>query len=175
MRVLLATDAFPPVCGGSGWSTYELARGLRRRGHDVTDRAAASADSAAGVRETTYDGFRVVEFGAPAPPMPYVRNYFKNERLYADARRRTSTGCIAREHIDIVHGQHVMTSLPAIDAARRGDPVVCTVRDYWPVCYWSDLIHTAEGLALCPRLLGGDDDAVRPAACAARSGRWRCR
>ena len=23
MKVLIATDAFPPVCGGSGWSTYE--------------------------------------------------------------------------------------------------------------------------------------------------------
>jgi glycogen(starch) synthase len=33
MRIVLATDAFPPVCGGSGWSTYELARGLRSRGH----------------------------------------------------------------------------------------------------------------------------------------------
>ena len=36
MRILIATDAFPPVCGGSGWSTYELAKGLRARGHDVT-------------------------------------------------------------------------------------------------------------------------------------------
>ena len=35
MRILVATDAFPPVCGGSGWSTYELARGLRERGHEV--------------------------------------------------------------------------------------------------------------------------------------------
>ena len=24
------------------------------------------------------------------------------------------------------------------------------MRDYWPVCYWSDLLHTREGLALCP-------------------------
>jgi glycosyltransferase involved in cell wall biosynthesis len=24
------------------------------------------------------------------------------------------------------------------------------VRDYWPVCYWSDLIHTRDGLELCP-------------------------
>jgi glycogen(starch) synthase len=27
---------------------------------------------------------------------------------------------------------------------------VCTIRDYWPVCYWSDLIHTADEAALCP-------------------------
>ena len=29
MRLLIATDVFPPICGGSGWSAYELARGLR--------------------------------------------------------------------------------------------------------------------------------------------------
>ena len=35
MKILLATDSFPPVCGGSGWSTYELARGLRTLGHSI--------------------------------------------------------------------------------------------------------------------------------------------
>ena len=35
LGVLLVTDAFPPVCGGSGWSTWELARGLSARGHHV--------------------------------------------------------------------------------------------------------------------------------------------
>ncbi len=84
MRVLLATDAFPPICGGSGWSTYELARGLRTQRTRGYDRATAARDSADGVSERLYDGFRVIEFGAPAPPVPYLRNYFKNERLYAD-------------------------------------------------------------------------------------------
>jgi glycosyltransferase involved in cell wall biosynthesis len=27
---------------------------------------------------------------------------------------------------------------------------VATVRDYWPVCYWSDLLHTRDGVTLCP-------------------------
>ena len=150
MRVLLATDAFPPVCGGSGWSTYELARGLRTRGHHVLI-VQPRPRTAQGVRDTTYDEFRVVEFGAPAPPVPFVRNYFKNEKLYASLAEYLAS-LIARERIDIVHGQHVMTSVPAVRAARRSSiPSVCTVRDYWPVCYWSDLIHTSDGLALCPR------------------------
>ncbi len=104
----------------------------------------------AGSRERDYDGLRVIEFGFPAPSLPYVRNYFKNERLYpalADALAEV----IAGERIDLVHGQHVLTCLPAIAAAhRQGRPAVCTVRDYWPVCYWSDLIHTREGMSLCP-------------------------
>ena len=59
-----------------------------------------------------------MEFGAAAPPVPYLRNYFKNEKLYADLADYL-TGLIAREHIDIIHGQHVMTSVPRVRAARR--------------------------------------------------------
>ena len=44
-----------------------------------------------------------------------------------------------------------MTGLPSIEAGRlAGIPTICTVRDYWPVCYWSDLIHTREEAVLCP-------------------------
>ena len=154
MNILLATDAFPPISGGSGWSTFELARGLRARGHSlviVRPRPGARR----GVAETSYGGFRVVEAGAPAPDVPFVRNYFKNERLYPWLAE-VIAGIIARERIDIAHGQHVLTCLPAVAAAhRQGIPAVCTVRDYWPVCYWSDLIHTREGSALCPGCSAG--------------------
>ena len=141
MKILLATDAFPPICGGSGWSTYELARGLRALGHAITV-VQPRPGTPVGVRETAYDGLRILELGAPAPPIPYVRNYFKNERLYATLAGFLAD-VIARERIDLVHGQHVLTCVPSVEAARRAAiPVVCTVRDYWPVCYWSDLIHT---------------------------------
>ena len=149
MNVLLATDAFPPVCGGSGWSTYELARGLRARGHRVLV-VQPRPGRPAGTHETSYDGFRVLEFGAAAPDVPYVRNFFKNERLH---RKLASflDETARRERIEILHGQHVLTGIPAIEAARRaGIPSVCTVRDYWPVCYWSDLLHTEDEAALCP-------------------------
>jgi len=150
MRILLPTDAFPPVCGGSGWSTYELARGLRSRGHDVTI-VQPRPGHARVIRERTYDDLRIIDYGTPAPPVPYVRNYFKNEKLYADLGAFLSD-LITRDRIEIVHGQHVMTSVPAVSAAHQSAiPSVCTVRDYWPVCYWSDLIHTSDGMTLCPR------------------------
>ena len=149
MKVLLATDAFPPVCGGSGWSTYELARGLRTRGHVVTV-VQPRPGTPRGVRERSYDDLRVLEFGFPVPPIPYVRNYFKNERLYRRVAQRIEA-LIATERIDIVHGQHVLSGPPAVLAAKRaGKPSVVTVRDYWPVCYRSDLLHTEATLALCP-------------------------
>ena len=154
MNVLIVTDAFPPVCGGSGWSTYELARGLRRIGHGVLV-VQPRPGTRETVRETAYDNFRVLEFGTAAPPLPYVRNYFKNERLYSRLADFLAP-LISREQIAIVHGQHVMTCLASIDAAHRaGVPAVCTVRDYWPVCYWSDLIHTRDDSALCPGCSAG--------------------
>ena len=164
MNILLATDAFPPICGGSGWSTFELARSLRSRGHAVLIvQPRPGLDSS--VREAAYDGFRVLEFGAMAPNIPYLRNYFKNERLF-DKLSAFLWRVITDERIDLVHGQHVLTCLPAVDAARRaGIPSVCTVRDYWPVCYWSDLIHTNDGVSLCPGCSAGMmTRCVRPRA-----------
>jgi glycogen(starch) synthase len=155
MRILLATDAFPPVCGGSGWSTYELARGLRVRGHEVTV-VQPRPGTAEGLREADYDGFRVRELGAPAPDIPYVRNYYKSEKL-TRLLRGYLISVLHAERYDIVHAQHVMTTMAAIDAAHAADiPAVATVRDYWPVCYWSDLLHTRRGLTLCPACTAGN-------------------
>lgn len=149
MRILIPTDAFPPVCGGSGWSTYELARGLRARGHDVSIVKPVPGRSP-GVSDTEYDGFRVREFGAPAPNVPFVRNYYKSERLTASLATYL-TDVIRSESTDLVHAQHVMTTMAAVEAAKaNGVPAIATVRDYWPVCYWSDLIRTRDGLELCP-------------------------
>ncbi|HXG54715.1 MAG TPA: glycosyltransferase family 4 protein [Vicinamibacterales bacterium] len=149
MTILLVTDAFPPVCGGSGWSTFELARGLRARGHAVLV-VKVLAGSSAMETEATYDGLRVIEFQAYAPGLPGVRNYFKNERLYARLAPRLEQ-LIAAHQIDIVHGQHVLSVPPSVEAARRaGIPSVATVRDYWPICYRSDLMHTTRTLAWCP-------------------------
>jgi glycosyltransferase involved in cell wall biosynthesis len=149
MRILIPTDAFPPVCGGSGWSTYELARGLRARGHEVTV-VQPRPGAPAGIRHAEYDGFVVRQFGAPAPGIPFVRNYYKSEKLTRSLSAYLGS-LLAAERFDVVHAQHVMTTVAGIDAARAaGVPAVATVRDYWPVCYWSDLLHTRDALALCP-------------------------
>jgi glycogen synthase len=164
MKILIPTDAFPPVCGGSGWSTYELGRGLRARGHDVTI-VQPQPGTPSGVRETEYDGFRVRQFGAPAPNIPFVRNYYKSEKLTRSLTEYLAS-YLRNTPQDIVHAQHVMTTMAAIAAAKgAGVPVVATVRDYWPVCYWSDLLHTSTGLALCPECTTGNMRVcIRPRA-----------
>ncbi|MCE2539553.1 MAG: glycosyltransferase family 1 protein, partial [Acidobacteria bacterium] len=62
--------------------------------------------------------------------------------------------------------QHRLTGPPGIAAAREaGVPAICTVRDYWPVCYWSDLIHDPRAAELCPSCTAGMmTRCVRPRA-----------
>jgi glycosyltransferase involved in cell wall biosynthesis len=167
MKILVATDAFPPLCGGSGWSTFELARGLRARGHDITVVRPRQGESTF-VREIEYDGFSVREFPIAPPEIPYVRNYYKSERL-TRLLGLYLADLATKSRYDIIHAQHVMTALPSIAAARRtGVPVVVTVRDYWPVCYWSDLLHTKEGFELCPECtVSNMMQCIRPRAGAA--------
>lgn len=149
LTVLLVTDSFPPGSGGSGWSTFELARQLQLRGHRVSV-VHASAGDATGIEETTYEQIPVTRYRTRVPNVPAVRNVLKNERLWASltamlvARGRTAP-------FDLIHAQHVMTTVPSVRAARQlGVPVVATVRDYWPVCYWSDLIINDKAPGLCP-------------------------
>ena len=147
MRILIATDAFPPTAGGSGWSTYELARGLRWRGHHVSIVRTYSERDPVPV---DYDGFAVAGFPAFAPSVPFLRNYVRNERL----RERLSSylvDVIKKEKIGLIHAQHTLTGPPSIMAAQRaGIPSVCTVRDYWPVCYWSDVLADPGAGVICP-------------------------
>ena len=149
MRVLITTDAFPPNCGGSGWSAYELVKGLRARGHHVfVVQPVFSHVSSHDSRH--YDGVEVLEFGSRVPDVPVVRAYLKNERLGASLSRYLGD-LIQQQQVELVHAQHVLTAAPSVAAARASSvPVLCTVRDYWPVCYWGDLRFDNDGAELCP-------------------------
>ena len=150
LRILIATDSFPPVCGGSGWSSWELARGLTERGHHV-EVVKIEIGRPAGIAAGRYESITTTTFRQPAPNVPVVRNVIKNERLWRTFADYLSTGPLRDGAFDILHAQHVMTTVPAVRAGlRTGTPVVATVRDYWPVCYWSDLIYDPSQSSLCP-------------------------
>ena len=148
MRLLIATDVFPPICGGSGWSAYELASGLRAHGHEVKivrPRLGEKPKDDPG----EFDGFRPTEFHAPAPTVPFLRNLARNEWFYPRFAHWIQT--VIREHrIELVHAQHLLTAPASVMAARAEDvPVVCTIRDYWPLCYWTDLMFNPPVGEVC--------------------------
>ena len=164
LRVLIVTDSFPPLCGGSGWSTWELVRGLLARGNHV-EVVKIDARSRSGIFERPYEGVRVTQFCRQSTTWPVLRNLAKNERLWS-ALTEYLTSRLAHGGIDVVHAQHVMSTVPAIRAvAATGTPAVATVRDYWPVCYWSDLIYDPAGSQLCPECtVGMMTRCIRPRA-----------
>jgi glycogen(starch) synthase len=172
LRVLIVTDSFPPLCGGSGWSTWELARGLMARGNHV-DVVKIDARSRSGVFERPYEGIRVTQFCRQSTNIPLARNIGKNERLWRELKDYLAER-LTKESVDIVHGQHVMSTVPSIWAGNAtGTPVVATIRDYWPVCYWSDLIYDPTSPRLCPDCtVAMMTRCVRPRAGAAFVAAW---
>ena len=147
MRIILATDVFPPRCGGAGWSSYHLARALARRGHEVL--AVVPREGRRGVAERAYGGIPIRDYGYPSTRLPFVRNVLRNEILWPRLGRYLAE--LARAGpFDLIHAQHSQTIPAAVLAGRAaGVPVVGTVRDYWPLCYRATLLG-ADG-APCGR------------------------
>ncbi len=150
MRILLATDVFPPRCGGSGWSTYYLGRALAARGHTVQvvrprflgpDAAPSGQPQVHGVE---YEGLPVFELHMPRGRGPVQRLW--GREVVAPRRYAQLVGEVARRMgADLVHAQHTLSvpaAVGAATAARRAGrrlPVVSTVRDYWPLCIYSTM------------------------------------
>lgn len=154
MRVLIATDAFPPKCGGSGWSTYYLARALRSRGHWVE--VILPKEGAPGMRTRAYDNLPVTEFGYRAANLPGLRAWQRASVL------DTEFSALLAEHAreaNLIHAQHLLTIPAAVNAGRAAKVgVVSTVRDYWPVCLYGSLwrVGTRLGGEICPVCHGGE-------------------
>ncbi len=125
MRIVLASEVYPPRAGGAGWSTRALALGLRAAGHDVTvvTTSPGTAD---------LDGLDVRRL------VVHGRKRFAAPRVFARALRAIDA--------DVVHAQHSLSALGALSLDRPAR-VAVTVRDHWPVCFWSTRI--SQG-ALCP-------------------------
>ena len=125
MRLLLVSEVYPPRAGGAGWSTRALALGLREAGHDV-----AILTTSPGPADL--DGLRV-------------------QRLHVEGRKRLALPRAFARHIrdlphDAIHAQHSLSALGALAGAEAHRTVV-TVRDHWPICFWSTRISQGR---LCP-------------------------
>jgi glycogen synthase len=125
VKIVLASEVYPPRAGGAGWSARALALGLRAAGHDVSVLTTSPGPE-------DMDGLPVTRLGVGG------RKRLRVPRAFA-ARLHGFPGAI-------VHAQHSLSALGALagDAPER---VAVTVRDHWPVCFWSTRISRG---ALCP-------------------------
>lgn len=146
MRIAIVSDVFPPKSGGSGWSSFFLARSLVQRGHTVQVIVPKEGQTF-GETQREYAGLPITEFIYPAAHIPFVRNYTRNERLYPRFAAWL-TDFFRRHAIEVAHAQHYLTIPPTVMAAQRTGAVsLATVRDYWPVCYWTTHL---SGQQVCP-------------------------
>lgn len=125
MRIVLASEVYPPRAGGAGWSTRALALALREAGHEVS-----VLTTSPGAEDL--DGLRV-------------------RRIHASGRKRVAVPRAFARHLReeqgaVVHAQHSLSALGAL-AGPSPERVAVTVRDHWPVCFWSTRISRG---ALCP-------------------------
>lgn len=138
MKITLVSEVFPPKAGGAGWSTRALALGLKGAGHDV--KVVTTAEGPAD------------EGGVPVTRLPGISGRFRRGRMtetFRDALSHEQPG-------DVIHAQHSLSALGALALEPRPRTVV-TVRDHWPVCFWSTRMSRGQ---LCPQCTTG--------------GMWRC-
>jgi glycosyltransferase involved in cell wall biosynthesis len=125
MRIRLVSEVYPPRAGGAGWSTRALALGLREAGHAVeivTTSPGPEDDSGIPVRRLAVAGRKRL-----AVPRAFARE-------------------IAGAGDAVVHAQHSLSALGCL-AGSSPQRVAVTVRDHWPVCFWSTRISRG---AVCP-------------------------
>jgi glycosyltransferase involved in cell wall biosynthesis len=143
MNILLPSDVFPPKSGGAGWSAHALACALIARGHHAT--AVVPRSGKRGLVREEVLGVPTLRFGYTAPPIPFVKNYFRHEQLWhplADALVREALSAEPGSTHQIIHAQHVQVTPASIIAGRRlRASVVVTVRDHWPWDYFATGLH----------------------------------
>jgi len=126
LRVRLVSEVYPPRAGGAGWSVRALALGLRAAGHAVSVLTTSPGPE-------DMDGLEVVRLAVAG------RKRLAVPRAFAARLHDALDG--------IVHAQHSLSALGAL-AGNHAGRVAVTVRDHWPVCFWSTRISRGT---LCPQ------------------------
>lgn len=134
MRILLATDSYPPLIGGATRAAQLLGHELVRRGHDVhvvtvAQEGAAPEEDDQGVSVTRLHAatFRMGRFSSD--PYRRVPPPFPDPELTARLRR-----VIAATSPDVVHAYGWLAYSCAVALAGRSTPLLLSARDYGNIC-----------------------------------------
>ncbi len=131
MRIVFLQDDFPPASfGGAGFSTYELAMGMKEAGHEVFVITACREKADAG--EIFFNGLKIFRI---------FSNYSSRWRAYLSVNNfsavRQVEEILKGLKIDVVHANniHYHLSFAALKVAKKyARTVVFTARDVMTVC-----------------------------------------
>ena len=122
MKVLFLSDDFPPESfGGAGISTYELALGVKRAGHEVSVITAGSRNE-----ETDLDGLKVFKIDCK-----YHERWRAYLSLYNPRAVKKVKQILKEIRPDIVHANniHFYLSYHSLKLAKKYARVIVTFRD----------------------------------------------
>ena len=125
MKILFLSDDFPPTSfGGAGISTYDLARGIKKAGHEVFVITTCRKENEAG--ESDYNGLKVFKIASDYPGK--WRAYVS---LYNRPVIRKLEDILKRVKPDVVHANniHHYLSYHSLKIAKKYAKVVITFRD----------------------------------------------
>lgn len=132
MKILFFSDDFPPYSfGGAGISTYELAVGIKKAGHEVFVITTVRKESEAG--EDNFDGLKVFKIASDYPER--WRAYLG---LYNRQVLRKLENILDRVKPDVVHANniHYYLSYHSLKVAKKyAKVVVMTFRDTMAFSY----------------------------------------
>ena len=127
MKIVLTSEVYPPRAGGAGWSARALALALRDAGHEVSVVTTSPGSE-------DLDGLRVRRLRVRG------RKRFAQPRAFAAALKGDAAA--------VVHAQHSLSALGSL-AGAHPERVAVTVRDHWPVCFWSTRISRGAPCPAC--------------------------
>jgi glycosyltransferase involved in cell wall biosynthesis len=107
------------------------------------------------VQKRRFEDLEVINFGYHFRDVPYLRSILRGEVLSRRLQEFLQRDLETRS-ADLVHAQHVLSAGPSVAAARAmGVPVVVTVRDHWPTCYFTTAHVDGESCPDCslPKML----------------------
>ena len=140
MRALFVVHGFPPSsAGGTEIYAFDLARALRRLGHEVAVLAR--------VADTKVAEYALSRDEVDGIPVVRINNTFLHASSFEDTYRNAAIESIAGPVIDelrpdVVHVHHLTCLSTGIveQCRRRGIPTVVTLQDYWLLCHRGQLL-----------------------------------
>lgn len=132
MKILFLQDDFPPISfGGAGISTYELALGMKKEGHEIFIITTCRKESESG--ETEYKGLRVFKIASD-----YALRWRMYRSLYNPGVVRRVESLLKEIQPDVVHinNVHAHLSYHCFKISKKyAKAVVFTARDTMSICY----------------------------------------
>jgi glycosyltransferase involved in cell wall biosynthesis len=144
MRILIATDHYPPFIGGAHRQAQLLASGMAERGHDVAVATPWHGGTQKLEREGEVTVHRVRQLRTAIPALVRDRNQ-RHQPPFPDPVTIRGLNRVIREFKpDLIHAYGWLAFSVAVAMGRRRIPLMLSARDYGYFCATRTLLRKGE-------------------------------